>query len=70
MSDLNTKTQMLTPGELEADYRIAKATLAKWRWAGSGPTFVKLGSKVLYRRGDVEAWIASCERTSTPANLR
>jgi predicted DNA-binding transcriptional regulator AlpA len=68
MTDLNTKTQLLTPAELEASYRIAKATLAKWRWNGSGPTYVKLGAKVLYRRSDVEAWIASRERTATPAN--
>lgn len=45
---------------------IAKATLAKWRWNGNGPAFVKLGARVMYRRDDLEAWIAS--NTRAPAN--
>ena len=67
----NSQTAFLTPDELASRYRIPKPTAAKWRWNGSGPAFVKLGSRVLYREADVEAWIAANLRTSTcPANER
>ena len=37
---------------------VAEATLAQWRITGEGPQFVKNGAKsVLYRIGDVRAWI-------------
>jgi hypothetical protein len=36
---------------------IAVATLAKMRCIGGGPPFVKAGRRVLYRRGDVIAWL-------------
>jgi Helix-turn-helix domain len=36
---------------------IALATLAKMRCMGGGPPFVKAGRRVLYRRGDVIAWL-------------
>ena len=57
VSDDNS-SGFLTPDELAQRYRIPKPTAAKWRWNGSGPTFVKLGSRVLYREADVESWIA------------
>lgn len=60
---------LLTPTELSEQYRIPPATAAKWRWNGTGPAFVKMGSRVLYRVVDVEAWIAANLRTST-ANER
>ncbi|QCX26420.1 helix-turn-helix domain-containing protein [Nocardioides jishulii] len=33
-------------------------TLANWRSAGTGPTFVKIGGMVRYRLADVEAYEA------------
>jgi predicted site-specific integrase-resolvase len=62
------KPRLMTPTELANAYRIPTATAAKWRWAGTGPAFVKFGSRVLYRESDVEAWIAANLRTSTAAN--
>ena len=61
------KPAFFTPVELEAIYRIPTATAAKWRWNGTGPAFVKFGSRVLYRKADVEQWIAANVRTSTSA---
>jgi hypothetical protein len=40
-------------------------TLRRWRWAGKGPNFVKLGSAVRYRPADLDAFIAAGRRTST-----
>jgi hypothetical protein len=36
---------------------LRAATLAKMRCMGGGPIFVKAGRKVLYRRGDLTAWL-------------
>ena len=36
---------------------LRMATLAKMRCMGGGPPFVKAGRRVLYRRGDVIAWL-------------
>jgi hypothetical protein len=38
---------------------------AQLRHLGGGPTYVKLGRKVFYRRADVEAWIEANLRTRT-----
>jgi hypothetical protein len=40
-------------------------TLRRWRWAGKGPRFVKLGSAVRYRLADLDQFIAAGQRTST-----
>jgi len=40
-------------------------TLRRWRWAGKGPHFVKLGSAVRYRPSDLAEFIAAGRRTST-----
>jgi predicted DNA-binding transcriptional regulator AlpA len=40
-------------------------TLERWRWAGSGPPFVKLGRCARYDQRVVDAWAAERSRTST-----
>jgi excisionase family DNA binding protein len=57
--------RLLSADEASAYLGIPKATLAKMRWAGKGCRFVKLGRKVYYRPGDLDAWIARNERSST-----
>jgi len=50
-----------------ADYLggIAPRTLEAWRVFGRGPRFIKIGSRVVYRRRDLDAWLATRERNST-----
>jgi predicted DNA-binding transcriptional regulator AlpA len=48
--------------------RLSVQTLAKMRLDGRGPRFVKLGSKVGYRRSSIDEWLASRERTSTSSS--
>jgi hypothetical protein len=36
---------------------VAPRTLANWRWSGVGPAFIKVRSRVRYRREDVIAWV-------------
>ncbi len=47
---------------------ISPRTLEKYRCHGSGPTFRKLGGRVVYAIGDLEAWAdqAACRSTSDP----
>jgi Helix-turn-helix domain len=40
-------------------------TLRRWRWAGKGPGFIKLGSAVRYRPADLDGFITASQRTST-----
>ncbi|GBQ82337.1 hypothetical protein AA13595_0898 [Gluconacetobacter johannae DSM 13595] len=39
--------------------QIHPRTLARSRAAGTGPRYVKIGSKFMYRQEDVEEWLAS-----------
>lgn len=40
------------------DNAVTPETLRKKRRVGGGPTFIKIGANVRYRRGDVQAWLA------------
>jgi len=52
--------------ELAARLHISPRTLERWRWAGEGPQFIKLGGRVVYRLEDVEAFEAEQIRQATP----
>ena len=56
---------LLTPRETAADTRLSERTLERHRLTGTGPKFVRLGSRVLYRRQNLEEWVANCTVTST-----
>ncbi|RWL93211.1 MAG: DNA-binding protein [Mesorhizobium sp.] len=47
---------------------LSPRTLEKYRCHGSGPTFRKLGGRVVYGIDDLEAWAdqAACRSTSDP----
>ena len=53
--------------ELADRWNISHRTLERWRWTGEGPTFLKIGGRVVYRLEDVEAYEAeqlrSCSAT-------
>jgi len=44
---------------------LSVKTLRRWRWAGKGPAFRKIGRAVRYANSDLEAFISSALRTST-----
>jgi predicted DNA-binding transcriptional regulator AlpA len=45
---------------------LSPSTMAKKRLTGrDGPIFYKIGSRCLYRREDLDAWIAAHARRST-----
>ena len=41
------------------------STLRRWRWAGQGPRFIKLGAAVRYDPQDLKNYLAERVRTST-----
>jgi predicted DNA-binding transcriptional regulator AlpA len=51
--------ELLTLPEVAAMTRQSQATLRWLRHDGRGPKSGKLGRRVVYRRADVEAWIAA-----------
>ena len=53
--------------EYEAARRLSLSvkTLRRWRWAGTGPAFYKIGAAVRYDQADLEAFIEASRRTST-----
>jgi predicted DNA-binding transcriptional regulator AlpA len=56
----------LTPARLSAALGTSPAALAMMRSRGTGPRYSKLGARlIVYRRADVEEWIASGLRCST-----
>ena len=52
----------LTQVELAARWRISPRTLERWRWAGEGLPFTKVGGRVLYSLSDIEAYEAAQTR--------
>lgn len=53
--------------EHEAARRLGlrTATLRRWRWAGKGPCFRKIGASVRYHPLDLNAFIEAATRSST-----
>lgn len=58
-------TELLTPTEAANSLRTTVKALSVFRCRGTGPRFVKAGRKVLYRRADLDAYIAAGLREST-----
>ena len=44
--------ELLTESEAAELLRLKPKTLARWRWAGTGPRFLKVGGAVRYTTGD------------------
>ena len=51
----------MTPEQVADLAGVATGTLKYWRSVDKGPASFKLGTRVLYRRTAVMAWIAVCE---------
>lgn len=57
--------KLRTAEDTAARLGMAPQTLAKLRWSGDSPPFVKIGRRVFYDDSDVDAWIATRRRRST-----
>jgi hypothetical protein len=54
--------ELIDPATIAAELRVKHQTLTAWRTLGRGPAFVKVGSKVFYRRADISEWLGSRHR--------
>lgn len=50
------KRNCMTQKELADRWTISHRTLERWRWAGEGSAYMKLGGRVVYRVSDIEAF--------------
>jgi predicted site-specific integrase-resolvase len=44
--------------ELSRRWRLSPRTLERWRFQGTGPQYLKVGGRVIYRLEDVETYEA------------
>lgn len=63
--DFHTYDRLVDEHEAAARLGLAVATLRRWRWAGRGPGFIKVGAAVRYDPATLAAFIEAGCRTST-----
>ena len=66
--NLSSPVRLLTTADAARLLGLQPQTLAKWRWAGTGPRFVRLGRRVMYNLRDLEAFVEAGARESTSQN--
>lgn len=59
----------LMQDELARRWRISPRTLERWRKAGTGPAWLQMNGRVLYRLEDVEAFEHLRRRGEPPRDL-
>ena len=62
---IDTHAKLLKETEAAAILNLEVTTLRRWRWAGKGPRFVKIGGAVRYDPADLDAYIEAGRRSST-----
>lgn len=65
MPTLTASSPLLTPEEAAEFLRTKPRTIERWRHAGGGPPFLKIGRRVCYRLSDLEGWLAQQRRAHT-----
>jgi excisionase family DNA binding protein len=60
MTASTTDSEFLTDSQLCELLHVDARTTLRWRNAGGGPPFVRVGARrVLFRRADVNSWVAA-----------
>jgi predicted DNA-binding transcriptional regulator AlpA len=63
--------KVVTTAEAARVLGLSESTLAKLRLNGNGPTYCKLGRRVVYRPADLEEWLQSrTTRDTSDADAR
>ncbi|WP_285753926.1 helix-turn-helix domain-containing protein [Lentzea sp. NBRC 105346] len=55
---------LLRPEEVAPLLNVARGTLYRWRHHGEGPTSIRVGGGVRYRKSDVDAYIVKQAETT------
>jgi hypothetical protein len=59
------RDHLLTPEETARRLAVSISSLNKWRVAGTGPRFVRVGTRVRYHPADLAAYVTENTRRST-----
>jgi excisionase family DNA binding protein len=59
MSATLSTSDFLTNDDIAQLVRVPVSTVRYWKHMGEGPRSLKVGRRVLYRREDVDAWLAA-----------
>lgn len=59
--------ELMTPGQAAELLHTTEASLAQQRYHRTGPDYVRLGRKILYRRCDIDAYVAANVQTHATA---
>lgn len=62
---MSMEPRLAKPNEVAEYIGITEAALARTRYLGTGPAFLKLGRRVRYRWEDVIAWAESQTQTKS-----
>ncbi len=54
-------SSLLDSREVAAYLKVSESTLSRWRSAGTGPPFLRLGGIARYRLAAVERWLGELE---------
>ena len=65
MPDIENIKRLFNEKDAAAILCVKVPTLRRWRWAGGGPRFLKIGGAVRYDLADLEAFIVASRRHST-----
>lgn len=67
MRDVNASDPILSPDEAVAylGNRVSRQTLARWRVEGRPPTWLRISSRVGYRKSTLDQFLSDCVRQST-----
>ena len=62
-TDSNARTGLVKTAEVAKYLGTTVPQLARLRWEGKGPTYVRLGRSIRYRWSDVDAWVEANLKT-------
>lgn len=64
MSD-QVMERLVAPADLAEQLAVTVGQLAQMRYLGTGPEYVKIGTRVRYAPSDVRAWLDARRRAQT-----
>jgi predicted DNA-binding transcriptional regulator AlpA len=59
MTTQNTLEQLLNEHDVPRITGLSVASVRRWRLLQQGPKYLKIGSAVRYRTGDIRVWLSS-----------
>ncbi len=61
MPDAPAVSPLMDSREVATYLKVSESTLSRWRSAGTGPPFIKLGGIARYRLNAIDTWLRGLE---------